>query len=57
MTGQCKKLVISNSILWGAAIIAAAILSAPTILTTILLPVLAFISISNIIYAEKQNKI
>ncbi|WP_159105308.1 hypothetical protein [Shewanella marina] len=57
MTGQCKKLVISNSILWGAAIIAAAILSAPIILTTILLPVLAFISISNIIYAEKQNKI
>ena len=55
MTGQCKKLVISNSILWGAAIIAAAILSAPIILTTILLPVLAFISISNIIYAEKQN--
>ncbi len=35
-----KKQTIANSILWAAAIVAAAILRAPTILTTILLPAL-----------------
>ena len=35
-----KKQIIANSILWAAAILAAAIVHAPAILTTVLLPVL-----------------
>lgn len=37
--------LIANSILWASAIIASAIVDAPTVLTTILLPVLAMVSL------------
>ena len=36
-----RKLVISNAILWAAAILTSALVGAPPILTTILLPSLA----------------
>ncbi len=35
-----KKYLITNAVLWAAAIIAAAIVGAPAILTTVLLPAL-----------------
>lgn len=40
-----RKYIITNSILWAAAIIAAAVLGAPTTLTLLLLPSLAVISV------------
>ena len=39
------KIVIINSILWAAAIIASAILGAPTFLSIVLLPLLAIFSL------------
>jgi hypothetical protein len=39
-----RKYILANSILWAAAIIAAAILDAPRTLTLILLPALASIA-------------
>ncbi|MEW5250024.1 hypothetical protein [Microbulbifer sp. 2201CG32-9] len=38
---------ISNGILWGAAIIASAILGAPQLLTLVLLPLLALMAVGN----------
>jgi hypothetical protein len=40
-----RKYLIINGILWAAAIIASAILNAPTVLTFILLPALAIVSL------------
>ena len=40
-----RKFVITNSILWATAIIASAIVGAPTVLSLVLLPGLALISI------------
>lgn len=39
-----RTYVLTNSILWAAAILAAAIVGAPTVLTLVLLPCLAAIS-------------
>jgi hypothetical protein len=40
-----KATYLSNAILWASAIIAAAILNAPSIMTTVLLPSLAVASL------------
>ena len=39
------KYVIANAVLWAAAIVAAAIVGAPTVLTLVLLPVLGIVSL------------
>lgn len=39
------SIVIGNAILWGAASISAAILGAPVVLSTVILPTLAFTSL------------
>ncbi|HEY0794932.1 MAG TPA: hypothetical protein VGD64_04050 [Acidisarcina sp.] len=45
---QLKLISIASSILWASAVIASAILKAPTFLTIILLPMLAFTSLTSI---------
>ncbi len=45
---QVKSINITTSILWASAIIAAALLKAPTFLTIGLLPMLAFTSVTSI---------
>ena len=40
-----RKYLIANGILWAAAIIASAIVGAPTVLSVVLLPALAIISL------------
>jgi hypothetical protein len=40
-----KRYLISNGILWAAAILAAAVIHAPFVLTIIILPTLAFASL------------
>ena len=40
-----RKRLIVNGILWAAAIIASAILGAPTVLSVLLLPALAIVSL------------
>ena len=40
-----RRFLISNSILWAAAMIASAIVGAPAVLSTVLLPSLATLSI------------
>lgn len=48
MKKQMSRASILTSVLWAAAIIAAAILKAPTFLTIILLPMLGFSSLTAI---------
>ena len=48
MKKQMKQLSIISSLLWAAAIIAAAIFKAPVFFTLILLPLLAFSSLAAI---------
>ena len=55
MSKNLKKLSITNAILWAAAIIASAILGAPTFLTLILLPILAFLSVTSIYQINKKD--
>lgn len=43
-----KKLILSNAILWAAAILSAAIVGAPSFYTLIILPVLACFAIAGI---------
>ena len=43
-----KTLTIVNSILWAAAILASAILHAPSFLTMVLLPLLGFASLTSV---------
>jgi hypothetical protein len=45
MTSEMKKINIITSILWAAAVMAAAILHAPAFLTLILLPLLGVTSL------------
>lgn len=40
-----SRSIITNAILWAAAVIAAAIMGAPSFLTLLLLPSLAFVSL------------
>lgn len=40
-----RKHIIANAVLWAAAIIAAAVVGAPTVLTIVLLPALASASL------------
>ena len=42
---NCNKLKTTTSILWAAAILAAAIMDAPVFMTLILLPVLGYTSV------------
>jgi len=39
------KYLVGNAVLWAAAVVAAAIVGAPTVLTLILLPALGFVSL------------
>jgi hypothetical protein len=48
MKKQIHKISIVTSLLWAAAIIAAAIVKAPTFFTVLLLPMLAFSSLTAI---------
>ena len=48
MKKQIKKINIVSSLLWAAAIIAAAIVKAPVFFTIILLPLLASVSLAAI---------
>ncbi len=49
-----REVVIANSILWAAAIVASAILHAPTFLTLVLLPSLATCSL---ILARRRSRV
>jgi hypothetical protein len=40
-----RTYLIANAVLWAAAIVASALLAGPTVLSTILLPALAIISL------------
>jgi hypothetical protein len=50
-----RKYILANSILWAAAIIAAAILDAPRTLTLVLLPLLASIACLVVVPASFRN--
>ena len=57
MNTQLHRVRIATSLLWAAAIIASAILKAPTFLTIILLPVLAFSSLTAIQRIGRQSTV
>jgi ABC-type uncharacterized transport system involved in gliding motility auxiliary subunit len=40
-----RNYLIANAVLWAAAVVAAAIVGAPTVLTFVLLPSLGFVSV------------
>ncbi len=40
-----RKYLIANAVLWAAAIIASAIVGAPTVLSAVVLPVLGIVSV------------
>ncbi|HEY2548799.1 MAG TPA: hypothetical protein VGI46_22170 [Candidatus Acidoferrum sp.] len=56
MTTQTSRINIATSLLWAAAIIAAAILKAPTFLTVVLLPLLGFCSLTSVQTIGRQSK-
>jgi hypothetical protein len=57
MTTPLKSINIATSILWAAAIIAAAIMKAPSFYTLILLPMLAFLSLANIETIRRRSRV
>jgi hypothetical protein len=51
-----SRISIATSVLWGAAIIAAAMLKAPAFLTLILLPLLGFCSLTSVQTIGRRSK-
>jgi hypothetical protein len=51
-----KQLQIVNALLWAAAIIASALFQAPSSLTVVVLPTLAFVSLLYMLYIDTRAR-